>query len=89
MQDTKKFVPLQSAPFKNGHCGKRKKRLFFNSIDKLELLNPLTILKRGYSITYIDNKVINDINKVKINDILTIQLDNGKIIAKTTDIKGE
>ena len=67
----------------------KKKRLFFNSIDKLELLNPLTILKRGYSITYIDNKVINDINKVKINDILTIQLDNGKIIAKTTDIKGE
>ena len=31
LRDTKKFVPLQSAPFKNGHCGKRKK-----IIDKTE-----------------------------------------------------
>ena len=31
LRDTKKFVSLQSAPFKNGHSGKRKK-----IIDKTE-----------------------------------------------------
>ena len=39
-----------------------------NNINKLELLNPLKVLGRGYSLTYLDKKIIKDINDVKIND---------------------
>jgi len=58
-----------------------------NLIDKLELINPLGVLKRGYSLTYIDNKLVKDINSVKINDKLTIRLNNGEINTTVIDIK--
>lgn len=53
-------------------------------INKLEILNPLLTIKRGYSITKMDNKVITSINKVKKNDQLEIQLQDGLIL---TDVK--
>ena len=36
-----------------------------NIIDKLELVNPLGVLKRGYTVTYIDDKVLTSAKKVK------------------------
>ena len=56
-------------------------------IDKLELLNPLNSLKRGYSITYKDNKVVNNIDDVKIDDIIDIRINSGLIKAKVTKKK--
>ena len=58
-----------------------------NLIEKLELINPLGVLKRGYSLTYQDNKVINDIKKINKKDNLTIKLHNGDIISQIIDIK--
>lgn len=52
-----------------------------NIINKLELLNPLNSLKRGFSITYKDNKLIKDIDCVNINDNIDIKLENGCISA--------
>ena len=58
-----------------------------NLIDKLELLNPLNSLKRGYSITYKNNKVVNDINDISINDVIDVRIDSGCIKAKVTSKK--
>ena len=58
-----------------------------NDIDKLELINPLGVLKRGYSLTYIDNKVLKNIKDVKVNDNLTIKLHDGEINTTVTDVK--
>ena len=40
-----------------------------NIIDKLELLNPLNILSRGYSITYMNDKALKSVKEVKKDDI--------------------
>lgn len=58
-----------------------------NLIEKLELINPLGVLKRGYSLTYIDNKVVNNIKDIKIGNNLLIKLHNGVINTTVIDIK--
>ena len=58
-----------------------------NLIDKLELINPLGVLKRGYSLTYIDNKVVKNIKDVKVNDNLVIKLHDGEINTTVIDVK--
>ncbi len=60
-----------------------------NIIHKLELLNPLKILKRGYSITYLNGKAMKSIKEVKENDILNIRLTDGQIETKVVGIKEE
>lgn len=51
-------------------------------INKLETLNPLLTLKRGYAITKKEGKVIDSIEKIKKNDIIQIELKDGEITAK-------
>ncbi len=55
------------------------KNRYINNLNKLEILNPLLTIKRGYSITKKENKVITTINQVKPNDILEISLSDGTI----------
>ncbi len=58
-----------------------------NIIDKLELLNPLNILSRGYSITYLDNKALKSVKRVKEEDILKVKLYDGVLEAKVNKIE--
>lgn len=58
-------------------------------LDKLELVSPIHVLKRGYSISYIDNKVINSVSKVKSDDELTIKVTDGSIVTKVIKTKKE
>lgn len=53
-----------------------------NLIEKLSTLNPILTLKRGYSIVKCDNKVIDSIKKLKKDDIINIELQDGNIVAK-------
>lgn len=57
--------------------------------NKLEILNPLSTLNRGYSVTYINDNVLNDIKNININDWIKIKIKNGKIEAKVTNIMEE
>ena len=66
-----------------------KNNKYTNLINKLSVLNPLNTLKRGYSISKIDNKVISDIKDVKVNDTLNIKVSNGEIISTVKEIKNE
>lgn len=58
-----------------------------NNINKLELLNPLNAIKRGYSIIRKDNKCVESIKKIKINDKINIQLSGGNLDAIINEIK--
>ena len=62
---------------------------YVNILSKLEVLNPVTTLKRGYSITKINGKVINDIKLIKKDDIITTKLNNGNIESKIININEE
>ena len=66
---------------------KDKKILFKNLIEKLEIINPISILNRGYSITYINDNVLDKIDKVNINDNINVKVSNGIISAKVTNIE--
>lgn len=61
----------------------RYKEQKFNSlIEKLEVLNPMNTLKRGYAIVRYQDKVIKDINNLQKDDILSIELKHGIIDTK-------
>ena len=66
---------------------KFKKQNLDNLINKLEVLNQLNTLKRGYAIVRDDTKVITDVNKIKKNDVINIELSNGKIISKVMEVE--
>lgn len=65
------------------------KNHFTSILNKLELLNPISILKRGYSITYLNDKVITDTKKIKEKDILKIKLHQGTLEAEVKKITEE
>ena len=58
-----------------------------NYIEKLELINPLGILKRGYSLTYQDDKLISNIDDVTIGSNIQIKIKNGQIDAQVQGVK--
>ncbi len=66
-----------------------KKNNYVNLLGKLEVLNPVTTLKRGYSVTRIGMKTITDIGDVKKDDLILTSLSNGKIESVVTNIYEE
>lgn len=67
----------------------QKNNKLINNINKLELLNPLNALKRGYGIIKKDNKCVEGIKNIKINDKINICLNGGILDANVTNIKEE
>jgi len=55
-------------------------------INKLEVLNPLNTIKRGYAIVKKEEKVISDINNIKQDDLINISIKNGNINAKVIEV---
>lgn len=49
--------------------------------DKLRLVDPLNILKRGYSLTLMNGKILKSVKQVKTGDQLETQLRDGKVIS--------
>lgn len=68
---------------------KDEKNKLFNIISKLELLNPLNVLSRGYSITYLDNKTLRSVSSVNISDMISVKVLDGVLDAKVVNIKEE
>ena len=56
-------------------------------LNKLELLNPLNILSKGYSVVSKDDEIIKDSDKLKVGDNINIRLSKGKINAKVEGIE--
>lgn len=72
---TKKFIDDRS---------QRLNRL----MDKLELMNPMQVLRRGYSMVQTpDGRVVTDVRQVLTGDVLDILLSNGRVKAAVTSVK--
>lgn len=80
-ENRNKLLKIETRPvLKNPEEITRSKReRFLRNADKLEILNPLLTLKRGYSIAKIDDKVISSAKDVKSGDELDIEFDDGTI----------
>ncbi len=66
---------------------KDKKKIYEIMISKLELLSPLNVLKKGYSLTTLNGKCITDIRDVSVGDTLNIRLNKGYIDAEVKEVK--
>ncbi len=55
---------------------------YTNILGKLETLSPLKTLKRGYTITKKENKIVTSIKDLKKDDLLEIEFDDGSINTK-------
>ncbi len=64
----------------------KRKNIYLTNLNKLEILNPLLTIKRGYSITKKENKVITNIKILQKNDLITVTLRDGEIKAKVQQI---
>lgn len=61
---------------------KNKRNECLKNIHKLEVLNPLLTLKRGYSIAKVDDKVISSSKDVEVGDEVDIEFDDGIVNTK-------
>ena len=59
-----------------------KKEVFLRHVAKLEVLNPLITLKRGYTYAKIDGKVVSSAKDVKSGDNLDVEFDDGVVNTK-------
>ena len=65
---------------------KYKKQNLEHLINKLDVLNPMNTLKRGYAIVKSDNKVIDNIDMIHMDDIINVNIKNGIINAKVLEV---
>ena len=66
---------------------KDKKKTYEIMLSKLELLSPLNVLKKGYSVTTLNGKSITDSKDVSVGDTLNIRLNKGYIDAEVKEVK--
>lgn len=55
--------------------------------EKLKALSPLTIMDKGYSIPYLDGKVVRSVKMVHENDDISLSLNDGKINCKVIGVE--
>lgn len=60
--------------------------LLNSKMTALDVLSPVKVLSRGYSLVYNEEKLINNASQATIGDKLSIRTGNGSIIAEVTDI---
>jgi exodeoxyribonuclease VII large subunit len=66
----------------------QKQQRFQNVITTLDALSPLKIMDRGYSLVYTSSqKLIKKVEQVEKEDIIQIQLNNGKIDCQVTHVE--
>ena len=68
---------------------KNRKELFISGVTKLEALNPLSVLARGYSIVKNNNKILTNTSDISVGDQLEIAFNSGTAIVDVTQINYE
>ena len=64
-----------------------KSTRYISLLDKLEALNPIRTLKRGYTITKQNNKAIKDIKEIPKGSLLETEFETGKVISQVTEVE--
>lgn len=57
-----------------------------NIIDKLNIINPLNTLKRGYTLTYSNDNIVKDIKDIKVGNVIKTRFTNGTVESTVTNI---
>jgi exodeoxyribonuclease VII large subunit len=60
----------------------KKKLAFLTNAGKLEVLNPLSVMTRGYSVAEKNGKTVATVSDVDVGDVITVRLSDGEIGVK-------
>jgi exodeoxyribonuclease VII large subunit len=60
---------------------REQERIHFNE-NTARLVNPENILKRGYSITLIEGKIVKSVNQLNISEEIETRISDGKVKSK-------
>ena len=66
-----------------------KKLRFATSVGKLEALNPISVLARGYTMAEMDGTIVKSVSSLKKGDTLSIRFSDGVAIATVNEINKE
>lgn len=66
---------------------KQKDHQYRMAINTLKLVNPLNILEKGYSLVKMDEKVIKNSKDLKPDDIISIKMKEGSVIASVKEVQ--
>ncbi|QIL50415.1 exodeoxyribonuclease VII large subunit [Weissella coleopterorum] len=64
-----------------------KQNRYQQLVNGLNLVSPLAVLARGYSVTTIDETIIKSIDQVKIGKTVKVQVSDGTIVAKVQGVE--
>ncbi len=67
---------------------KEKENNYLNLLNKVEVLNPITTIKRGYSITTKNEKAITKLEEVAKGDIIKTRINEGYLESEVKEIYG-
>lgn len=66
---------------------KNEKIKLINFIEKLEIVNPMNLLKKGYTLTKKENQYIKSVKEIKNKEIFTVEFYDGEVLVETKEIK--
>jgi Exonuclease VII, large subunit len=64
----------------------RKMEHLSGNINVLESVSPVQILKRGYSYTTFNNRIVTEAKNLKVGDVIETSFNRGTVSAKVTEV---
>lgn len=66
-----------------------RRQQFANTVRTLEILNPLSLMSKGFTVTYHEGKVVQSVKQLNEKDQIQIQFVDGQVQAKVTSIQNK
>ena len=63
------------------------KHSFQSTVRTLEALNPLSIMSKGFTVTFKDDKMVKGVKELQEKDTITVKYKDGEILAKVKEIR--
>ena len=89
LKDRKQQLINSSEKFINFDLLARFKESFTQELNRLEANSPLNIMKKGYSVSFLDDKKLTSVKEVKVGDEISVQLIDGSLECKVNNISGK
>ena len=86
VKDKKNSLSISTDKFLNFDFLAKFKENFTNEINRLEANSPLNIMKKGYSVAFLNNEKITSVTNVNAGDDITVQLADGSLDCKVNNI---
>ena len=89
VKDKKSGLSISTDKFMNFDLLARFKENFTAEINRLEANSPLNIMKKGYSVAFLNDEKITSVKNVKTGDDIIVQLADGSLDCKVNNISGK